>query len=969
MHELNLLGSITLRTQTGDERLLQPKRIALLVYLLLSTPRGFRTRDELLAMFWPDSDQTRGRASLRKASHRLRRALGPEAIEGDLQRLRANPEHICCDVLKFEESLEEGRLPEAAALYGGDLLAGFHVSGAPAFHRWLDLERQRLRRRAVETYVQLADEAAATGNQRAAARWVRQAVRTDPFDEALAHWGARLLLDLGERTAAIRLLELLVRRLEQEWEVPPAPETLELLHVTRSSPPSGSALGTRSPQPSTPTEPSGAVPSLPLEAARGPPEVTRPTPPPGPYRTRRIHIRRGGTLAGTAALALTALALLLTRGEPAPREVAGTGVRVAVLPVQAPDSASRGLAEALDELVVSGLSTFAGIELLGLPSTPGVNGARALHHRPEEQALYEEMGADVVFRSRVWRADERLFASVELWEARTNRWAGPFLAEAEPDSLFSLADRLIVTLVARGLVSDRGPLSDPELPPGATTSSVALRAFLEGERFLRRGQWPEAVVRYRAAAAADTAFAMAWFRLGQTFDQLARPGALAFYRRALAHPDRLRNRESSLVRGALLVAERRREAVDTLRALVARHPFYPEAWAHLGAAYFHVGRRVLATPEDYRRALSRAVELDPGSVWPYVHLIEDAFVRGDVTRGRDLVAGLQAASGSTEYGTGFAVARDLAWGDEEARHQAAASLNRLSPRLRGPLARAMTVLELNPDFEPLLREVADARLRQATSEAERDNTQSHILRLLPRAGQATAGLEILRARMGMHGSRRAMARSIITWHTVGYQAVGYAEEALVVLREAEQPSVREMFWIGAYGLVVRDSALFRTQVAALRSRARADPSQTADSGGSATATALPYAGLVADALEALAIADHDPGRAIAVLRRVHDSRDPEVTDDGILDYIRIRLGRLYREEGQLERALRHFMAQNHHADLHVAPLELEVARTLAAMGRDDEAREHYARFARWWRDCDPSLYPLRDEAIEVFTAN
>jgi DNA-binding SARP family transcriptional activator len=79
MIEFRTLGALDLRRSDGpelDSLLAQPKRIALLAYLCLSNPHGFQRRDTILGLFWPDSNQTRARASLRRALHVLRQTLG-----------------------------------------------------------------------------------------------------------------------------------------------------------------------------------------------------------------------------------------------------------------------------------------------------------------------------------------------------------------------------------------------------------------------------------------------------------------------------------------------------------------------------------------------------------------------------------------------------------------------------------------------------------------------------------------------------------------------------------------------------------------------------------------------------------------------------------------------------------------------------------------------------------------------------
>ncbi|UCC83485.1 MAG: hypothetical protein JSW46_00700, partial [Gemmatimonadota bacterium] len=83
MLELRTFGGLALRLpQQHDPQSLQgqSKRLALLTYLALATPRGFHRRDVLLAMFWPESDESRARQALRQALYVLRNELGEGVV-------------------------------------------------------------------------------------------------------------------------------------------------------------------------------------------------------------------------------------------------------------------------------------------------------------------------------------------------------------------------------------------------------------------------------------------------------------------------------------------------------------------------------------------------------------------------------------------------------------------------------------------------------------------------------------------------------------------------------------------------------------------------------------------------------------------------------------------------------------------------------------------------------------------------
>ena len=159
---------------------------ALLVYLAAAVPNGLHRRNTLLALFWPELDETHARASLSQALYILRNALGDQAIvtRGDSE-VGLSRDVVWCDVRAFEEALDAGRPAEALALYRGGLLDGFMVSDAPEFERWLERERGRLRERAAEGGWALAEARAAGRDLVQAERWARWAAALTPADEAV----------------------------------------------------------------------------------------------------------------------------------------------------------------------------------------------------------------------------------------------------------------------------------------------------------------------------------------------------------------------------------------------------------------------------------------------------------------------------------------------------------------------------------------------------------------------------------------------------------------------------------------------------------------------------------------------------------------------------------------------------------------------------------------------------------------
>ncbi len=239
MFELRVLGTLEIRATDGrnvEPLVRRSKRTALLAYLAAALPRGFHRRDKLVALFWPESDEAHARAALSQALYVLRNALGEPAVvtrgEGEVG---LNVQVVWSDVATFEAALDGKRPAEALALYRGDLLDGFFVTGAPEFERWLDVERARLKQRASEGAWALAEAKAAEGDAVEAQRWARRATDFVPADEAVVRRLMAFLTRLGDRAAAIRAYEAFAWQLSHEYELEPSAETQSLAALIREN--------------------------------------------------------------------------------------------------------------------------------------------------------------------------------------------------------------------------------------------------------------------------------------------------------------------------------------------------------------------------------------------------------------------------------------------------------------------------------------------------------------------------------------------------------------------------------------------------------------------------------------------------------------------------------------------------------------------------------------------------------------
>jgi DNA-binding SARP family transcriptional activator len=240
MIQLRTLGGLDLTDPDGRGELhtilVQPKRLALLVYLAVANSHRFRRRDALVTFFWPELDAEHARGALRQALRFLRGELGPGVLitRGE-EEIGVNREALHCDMIEFDLACEAADWARAVEIYRGDLLAGVFIADvSPGFEHWLENERDRLRRRAAAAVWSIVEVAERVGDLMTAAPWARRAVELSPDDEAAVRRFMRILDRKGDRAGALSAYEAFRLRLAAEYGAVPSPETEALLKSIRS---------------------------------------------------------------------------------------------------------------------------------------------------------------------------------------------------------------------------------------------------------------------------------------------------------------------------------------------------------------------------------------------------------------------------------------------------------------------------------------------------------------------------------------------------------------------------------------------------------------------------------------------------------------------------------------------------------------------------------------------------------------
>ncbi len=241
---LSWLGQPRIELGAEPVRLDTRKTTALLAYLSLADHPV--SRERLAAMFWPEFDQVRAPANLRRSLAALRAALPGTWLAAERHRIGVDPsEGIWVDVWETRRLVAGVKahtheveaaclacrtlLEQAAGLYGGDFLEGFTLPDCPEFDDWQLSERESIRVGQAWTLQHLALSQAETGQRDQALATARRWVALDKLHEPAQALLIRLLAHSGQRSAAARHYDGFADLLKKELGAQPDPKTREPL--------------------------------------------------------------------------------------------------------------------------------------------------------------------------------------------------------------------------------------------------------------------------------------------------------------------------------------------------------------------------------------------------------------------------------------------------------------------------------------------------------------------------------------------------------------------------------------------------------------------------------------------------------------------------------------------------------------------------------------------------------------------
>lgn len=973
MLRISLLGTpeIECRQDSSSPNILtKPKRFALLAYLASASPYGLHRRDTIIALLWPEFDQQRARAALSRTLYELRNELDKGTIitRGN-EEIGIDWNKVWCDVAAFENEIQAGNLLGALDLYRGSFLRGFYLPGSPEFEHWQERQTTRLREMAVDAAIRLSQ------TMQDAPRWARRAREIDPHDERALQNMLVILDSVGDRAAALQEYDSFARRLAEEYDAEPAPETRRLIESIRSREIESASTPREDAGPgeeSVHDDPVAETAAGTDDDLGGASEEVAPEEIAGEFGGRHRIITKPAVLA----LLVVALVVILLNKLPLPWQEGSPGSdrgeKVVVLPF---DYQGTPAYSYLGE----GLAMIISAELGRMAEVQGIEQRKVIHYTTQVDAdtygllegieLAGRIGADLFVLGEIVEEGGRIRLSASLHDRDGSRRSVRRIdIEGAPEEVFIMARKTV-----RGLFPEDSKLAVKEGDGREedNRSLSALEAFITGDQAFRLGHFDEAQAHLKRALRADTTFARAALRLSQAAnwtgnDWLARAAVETSIRHSAGLTDTERLFAvawQAYLKGAGSEAER------AFRALVGADSLYADAWFYLGKTLFHWGPTYGWSTTDAAKAFDRTLEIDPDNVAAIVHRGRLAAEQDDFDLLRSLTRRLEQIAPNSN--SALELRTLLAWslGNADEQRRILNELQLLPNSTIWQIAISVATHAGNPqgalDFHSLLGEVPDQ-----SSVSFDGYIQANALAALLEAarGRYRAADAWIDSIAQVSPARALELRGILAIQP--YQTIPYPRESLgreiAGLNGVEPPlakaykdfAIRPLL-SGILALRSGDDQVHRSILESLERSVERDPRTEAYSH-----VMRAIAILQAEAARAA----EDPRAALDAIMRfpiTSDSSLPKYDVDFAEAHLRWLRAESYEAFSDDPTALRWYETFPDPAGndlLYLAPSHLRRGRIYDRMGDAARAAWHYNEFISLWKEADPELRPLINEA-------
>ena len=245
---LHLLGPPLIQLNNKPINFDRRKAIALVAYLATNDIGHIRrnySRELLSDLFWPEYDQARAFAYLRRTLWEVNQTIGQQWLNSDKGTISLSPDaDFWLDVVHFQDLLQKARQKSDAALriallvdtvklYRNHFLTGFSLKDSPDFNQWAYAQSETLRDDLGSVLNMLIQDHCDLGQPESAIPHARRLISLDPLNETAHRQLMDVYLQAGQHPAALQQYQTCEKVLRKELGIDPQPETRALYKKIR----------------------------------------------------------------------------------------------------------------------------------------------------------------------------------------------------------------------------------------------------------------------------------------------------------------------------------------------------------------------------------------------------------------------------------------------------------------------------------------------------------------------------------------------------------------------------------------------------------------------------------------------------------------------------------------------------------------------------------------------------------------
>ena len=541
-------------------------------------------------------------------------------------------------------------------------------------------------------------------------------------------------------------------------------------------------------------------------------------------------------------------------------------------------------------------------------------------------------------------------------------------AEGDGGRLFDLVDEIAAELLAGERRDPGGRLV--RLAAVTTHSLPALKLYLTGEQQLRQGHADSAMRTFGLALEADPQFGLAAYRRAVAADWAANFGvAREAGEKALLLGSRLSPGDQRLLQAFLAWHRGDAARAEALyREILADQPDNVEAWYQLGEVFFHYGATRGRSFTEAREAFERARTLDPQNVSVAFHLLDIAARDG---RWSDFDALLRGVRADGAILLRRRAVRAFAVGDAIERSRVLAALAGASDGSVIVAAGGIATYHRDLAAADTVAQLLVAPTRRTEARAYGNLLRAQFAYARGRPTQAARILDEMAPLDSVAALELRAYAGILHWIPIA------PAELSALRRRVEAWNGEPIRRAGPAipPLAVHDSvhAALRAYLAAMLAARAGDTAAAARHAAALATTPVPAmerslpTDLARGVRASLLWLGGDPRAALAEVERVRTETPMDrLANSSFFSNAHERFMRaeLLRTLGRGPEAIGWYesLGEARNDVLFLAPAQLRLGQLYEEQGDFARAAVAYGTAVAAWRDCEPGIRPLRDEA-------